>query len=461
MKQKKTIHVILITCIVLLAFFVSDVKGWINTIEVQAAETTQFSTYSNPGFEIWEDPNKPGYYAYDYSGLTNSPTRYWFDQNDYNSGNAFVRLGVNKPTTTPNGTKINRKNLRLVEVRPYGHNAFLSYQVQLEENDVKVGIRIAGVKLTETPDVRVQNAHNKGTWSSGDIYAEFHKIPLELIWEYTNEPTSFEPSPACPVNPENMVNSNDLNTSSLVKVICDEDSCTYYYDYLNVYIEDIKPSSLRAGYGFSIKVKTSYHNEYFSDWPGARRVVAYFQTAEKGLPQEIELEPLYSTNSWDNEWVFPDSFVEKYSGKIFLNPNDTGRDTLDTLIDGEKKWYTPFQHKDGAYNFKIVAYDAGYNSLKDAEGSYVAVCGTPFDDYVRRSVIPDKPFLDSGIGYNWKGKEMLLGNLITPYYNPNNNTGAESTYYLSNKTIKKIKDDQIRTITKSETSYFLNSSNFD
>lgn len=464
MNLKTTIRVLVsMACIVLLSLInVGPQNDIFQQLKAEAA-VTQFTTNANPGFEIWEDPNRPDFYAYDFGVLSGSGTdRYWFHSDAYNEGIAFVRIGLNKPTTNPNtGEILNRKNLRLVEVRPRGHNAFQSYRVQINQNDVRVAIGIDGISFTETPFYTTQNDHNKGTWTSGAIYAEFHHIPLELVWEYKSNPPPFEGSPSCPVAPVNMVNSNDIKKSSLVHTICNaKGECTYFYDHLDVYIEELEPFNLKAGYGFEIKVKTEYYNEYYNNWPGARKVVAYFQKAEDGLPLEVELEPLYPTNTWDNEWVFPESFVEQYSGKIFMNPNDAGRDNLDTLIDGEKKWYTPFQHEDGAYNFKVVAYEAGNNNLKNAEGNYVAICGTPFDNYVRRSVIPDKPFLDSQIGYNWKDKEMVIGSLTGAYYNPNNNTGAASTYYLSTHTTKQIKDDQLKTLSKTETSSFFSSFNF-
>ena len=231
----------------------------------------------------------------------------------------------------------------------------------------------------------------------------------------------------------NLVKPSDVDDSSLVKVICSEDDCDYYYDYLDVSIEEVTPTTVKAGYGFSFIVKTDYTNEYYDEddgWYGPSKVIAYFPKADPYLPEQVELVPLNPTTSWENTWVLPQVWVEKYSGNMFYEENHPNRDYDDELIDGGNKWYTPFKQPDGAYNFKIVAYNAGKHHLKDADSSFVAICGSPFDDYVPRLINPNNPF-PGGIGDNWAGKTHIITEL-TDWYN------AQFTVSTENN----VKDDE-------------------
>jgi hypothetical protein len=192
----------------------------------------------------------------------------------------------------------------------------------------------------------------------------------------------------------------------------------YYYDYLTTKITDLSKKTVKAGFGYEFKVSTDYSNEYYgmSDgWYGAQRVVAYFPSADSFLPTEVELEPLYPTSNWHNEWILPRVYVEKFSGNMFYSKYDVNRDVEDELLDGGNKWYTPFKQKDGAYNFYIRAYDAGKNSISAADSEWVGVCGSPFDDYVVRLVRPDNPF-PAGVGSNWQGSESIITDLVDWYY---------------------------------------------
>ncbi|GIN41417.1 hypothetical protein [Heyndrickxia oleronia] len=216
--------------------------------------------------------------------------------------------------------------------------------------------------------------------------------------------------------------------SSLVKTIkipvYDEDGdflyydYKYYYDYLTTNITDLSKKNVQAGFGYEFKVVTDYSNEYYGmgdGWYGAQRVVAYFPSSDSFLPKEVELEPLYPTTNWHNEWILPRVYVEKFSGNMFYSQYDANRDVEDELLDGGNKWYTPFKQKDGPYNFYIRAYNAGKNSISAADSDWVGVCGSPFDDYVVRLVRPDNPF-PAGVGSNWQGSEAIITNLVDWYY---------------------------------------------
>ncbi|HWO75031.1 MAG TPA: hypothetical protein VNM69_03820 [Bacillus sp. (in: firmicutes)] len=223
---------------------------------------------------------------------------------------------------------------------------------------------------------------------------------------------------------KDLCDDSERKTTSVVKVVCSpEGGCTYYYDHLDVQVNTLSPSQVKAGYGFDLKVHTSYTNEYYgpSSWKGPTKVVAYFPQADSFLPTEVELEPLKSAGSWENDWVLPKVWVEKFSGNMFYDKNDVNRDSTDTLLDGGNKWYTPFKRKDGAYNFKIVAYYAGKNNLKDCTSQCVIIKGSPFEEHVVRSVLPDNPFPTGVTGYNWQGFEDLIHNLSDWFYQKETN----------------------------------------
>lgn len=262
---------------------------------------------------------------------------------------------------------------------------------------------------------------------------------------------------------------NERNNTAIIKSITHEDSegnsyVVDYYEYLETIIRDITPDQLRAGYGFEFVTDTEYLDET-STYAGPKKVNAIFPDSPNFVDFNVSKDQTNVTGPPYDEkatWELPLIYVEEYSGNVFHSESDARMDDEDHLVvsEGERKWYTDFYTPDGPYIFKSVASEAGLNDLTSCFTSYVTIKGTPFEDYVRRSVVPDTPFLDDEVGYNWKGKEDIIGALITPYYNPNNNTVTESTYYLSNETVKNIKDEEPQTISKSEVSYFFSSFDF-
>lgn len=218
----------------------------------------------------------------------------------------------------------------------------------------------------------------------------------------------------------------------------------YYYEYLVEQSTDPDPSKMRAGYGFDFTSYSLYVDEA-SENKGPKRVQATFQEAP---PDYVISTPLMEKTSQKVEsnapymeitgWNLPRVYVEKYSGKIFQNPNDPRIDKKDQLLDGGRKWYTNFETKDGVYYFKVVSSQAGKNKLKSCNTYKYEVKGTPFDDYVRRDVLPYAPFLDSGIGFNWKGKVQILKDLIPFQNRTKDESDHYTTYYLDHKGVRKI-----------------------
>lgn len=246
------------------------------------------------------------------------------------------------------------------------------------------------------------------------------------------------------------------------KTVTDSEGNSYtvdYYEYLTTTLTPSTPNKLRAGYGFEFFVNTLYIDET-ATYSGPRKVTSYFPDSPNYVTEEPEMDRISRLSSGMTEfatWALPKIYVEKYSGNVFYNKNDGRHDINDVWVNsgGDRKWFTDFKTKDGRYAFKSVASQAGKNNLTDCfTSSDVEVKGTPFDDYVRRSVLPDTPFVDDKKGFNWQGKEDILGGLIDYYYNDSPNSGAISTYYMDPEVISEIKQTESEVLSKSNALYF-------
>ncbi|MCF6094501.1 hypothetical protein L1765_11055 [Microaerobacter geothermalis] len=194
-----------------------------------------------------------------------------------------------------------------------------------------------------------------------------------------------------------------------------------YYETLDVSIINVTPKETKAGFGFTFEVRTEYQDDT-NTYDGPTRVVAYFPTEDNFVGKEVELEPLNPVGSWVNTWVLPEIYIEEWSGNLFYKKMDVNRDFGDKLLDGGRKWYTPFSYPDGQYRIKVIAYNAGKNDLSDCDEDYVTIKGSPFDDYVNRSILPYHPF-PAGVGSNWQGKEWIIEDTVDwynsdQYHNP-------------------------------------------
>jgi len=171
----------------------------------------------------------------------------------------------------------------------------------------------------------------------------------------------------------------------------------YYYEYLTMEIIDIEPKTIKAGEGFTFKVKTHYEDENpatRSPYNAPRRVRLYVPDRD----DPIELEPVEPLNSWDNTWILPETVILPGSGDIEYR---SAADESIGEIYGGRKHYTDFSTPDGYYRFKVVADRAGVNDLAACTEDEVRIKGSPFDDYVIRRVAPYDPF-PAGVGKNFR-----------------------------------------------------------
>lgn len=237
---------------------------------------------------------------------------------------------------------------------------------------------------------------------------------------------------------------------------CDEYGCdcccscttTVHDESLSLEVQNLNPTTVKAGQGFSFTVRTNYTCSDCSrdtacggdcsagenktcprdPYGGAVRVVAFFPEGFVGTDLEgvmvgpingyvgIEMEPQKTIGSHQNTWVLP---------RVVLRPTDiAGGDRGDDITyvsdsyilnpgehEGGRKHYTPFWAKDGPYTFVVAAWGGsrGYNLVNCVQG-VVTISGSPYDDFVTRRVDPHNPF-PAGVGWNWKGK---VDSVFTP-----------------------------------------------
>lgn len=210
---------------------------------------------------------------------------------------------------------------------------------------------------------------------------------------------------------------------------------------LTLNIENLTPTVLKAGTGFTFTVTTRYSCEDCShdeacggdceagedvSCPrdprgGATEVVAFFPEGAVGMDSTgntfyasngyvgIRMVPQKVRGSHVNTWVLP---------RVVIMPSDIrtadrGDDikyVSDSYVlqegefEGGRKHYTPFPTKDGPYSFVVVAWGGSESTnLVDCRQATVTIQGSPYDDYVVRRVDPHNPF-PAGVGWNWVNK---------------------------------------------------------
>lgn len=249
------------------------------------------------------------------------------------------------------------------------------------------------------------------------------------------------------------------SVSGVVRTINSNGSTTVLREYATSQLVNQSRSSMRAGYGFSYEILTTYRNEDpKSNEYGAKRTEGYFPTLVNYLPysqgakgyvvpmditsNSASLPPRNETKVF----ALPNVYVEEFSGHVFdanytANPKHNPNENI---LNGGRKWYVDFEQPDGAYNYETMSFDYGVNRLNTCNKSTVEIKGSFIgdsngnDDFVRRTVSPNQPF-PGGVGWNWIGKESLLTNLQSWWNGP-----AESTTNLKSITIDTNKVNQIK-----------------
>ncbi|PFR47864.1 hypothetical protein [Bacillus cereus] len=196
-----------------------------------------------------------------------------------------------------------------------------------------------------------------------------------------------------------------------------------FYETLSGGIDNLAPSKLHSGYGFSYEVNGKYKNDWNANYPGVfGKATAQYPFADEGLKSKQDLESKKNTGSISS-FSPKNMYLSEKTGHVFDNKRPTKSlywDGQEKIIDGGQKWYSPMKTKDGVYTFNVETAPAGVNEMSLCLTEQVEIKGVAYDDFIKRRVFPDDPFPGgSGVGWNWVGKEELLHKLTDWYYMKN------------------------------------------
>ncbi|PGK37458.1 hypothetical protein [Bacillus thuringiensis] len=193
-----------------------------------------------------------------------------------------------------------------------------------------------------------------------------------------------------------------------------------YYETLTGSIDNLAPSKLHSGYGFSYEVNGKYKNDWNANYPGVFTAAkAQYPFADEGLKstQDLEKKELKDNTA---KFLPKNMYLSEATGHVFDSKRPTKSlywDGQEKIIDGGQKWYSPLKTKDGVYTFNVETAPAGINEMSLCLTEQVEIKGVAYDDFIKRRVFPDDPFPGgSGVGWNWVGKEELLHKLTDWYY---------------------------------------------
>ncbi|HDR4441462.1 hypothetical protein BK720_10575 [Bacillus thuringiensis serovar brasilensis] len=196
-----------------------------------------------------------------------------------------------------------------------------------------------------------------------------------------------------------------------------------FYETINGSIDNLSPSKLHSGYGFSYQVNGTYKNQWNENYPGVfTAATAQYPFADEGLKSKQDLERTKNTGSISS-FSPKNMYLSEKTGHVFDSKRPTKSlywDGQEKIIDGGRKWYSPMKTKDGVYTFNVETAPAGVNEMSLCLTEQVEIKGVAYDDFIKRRVFPDDPFPGgSGVGWNWVGKEELLHKLTDWYYMKN------------------------------------------
>ena len=196
-----------------------------------------------------------------------------------------------------------------------------------------------------------------------------------------------------------------------------------FYETLSGSIDNLSPSKLHSGYGFSYEVNGKYKNDWNTNYPGVfTAATAQYPFADEGLKSKQDLERTKNTGSISS-FSPKNMYLSEKTGHVFDSKRPTKSlywDGQEKIIDGGQKWYSPMKTKDGVYTFNVETAPAGVNEMSLCLSEQVEIKGVAYDDFIKRRIFPDHPFPGgSGVGWNWVGKEEILHKLTDWYYMKN------------------------------------------
>ncbi|PEW14869.1 hypothetical protein [Bacillus cereus] len=195
-----------------------------------------------------------------------------------------------------------------------------------------------------------------------------------------------------------------------------------FYETLNGGIDDLSPSKLHSGYGFSYQVNGTYKNQWNENYPGVfTAATAQYPFADEGLKTTQDLETVSNTGL-ASKFQPKNMYMSEITGHVFDSKRPTKSlywDGQEKIIDGQRKWYVPLKTKDGKYAFNVETKPAGINEMRLCLTSEVEIKGVAYDDFKKRRVLADLPFPVQTPGWNWVGKEHIITDLSNWYYMKN------------------------------------------
>lgn len=153
------------------------------------------------------------------------------------------------------------------------------------------------------------------------------------------------------------------------------------------YKKGLNPNEVtRAGYGFEVKVQTTYWTDWETKVPepaiptggeykGPTKVVAQFYNSSDHFEEQITLEPTKGkAGDKSITWELP------LRTHVFLD----GQKIY------ERKHYTDIRNKDGMYTVRIIIFDCGKEPLSICQDKYVTIYGDMYDDIYTRNAKRDE-----------------------------------------------------------------------
>ncbi len=197
-----------------------------------------------------------------------------------------------------------------------------------------------------------------------------------------------------------------------------------YYETLSGSIDNLVPSKLHSGYGFTYEVNGKYKNDWNANYPGVfTEATAQYPFADEGLKTTQDLERVSNTGL-TSKFLPKNMYLSEITGLVFDSKRPTKSlywDGQEKIIDGGRKWYAPLKKKDGKYTFTVETTPAGINEMSLCMTNQVEIKGAAYDDFVDRDVLADLPFPVQTPGWNWAGKEHIITDLSDWYYMKNRN----------------------------------------
>ncbi|WIK98682.1 hypothetical protein QPL86_28360 (plasmid) [Bacillus bombysepticus] len=195
-----------------------------------------------------------------------------------------------------------------------------------------------------------------------------------------------------------------------------------FYETLSGSIDNLSPSKLHSGYGFSYQVNGTYKNQWNESYPGVfTAATAQYPFADEGLKTTQDLEAI-SNSGLASRFQPKNMYMSEITGHVFESKRPTKSlywDGQEKIIDGQRKWYAPLKTKDGKYAFDVETKPAGVNEMSLCLTSEVEIKGVAYDDFKKRRVLADLPFPVQTPGWNWVGKEHIITDLSNWYYMKN------------------------------------------